>query len=116
MLEPAKRKLPRYRVHGDELWQERPLSVDNTLYWIERPIGMKDDILFIAYDLNSDLWLEGHLGLERFFFPEYSILGEYTRPSFFHLENGRFCLFHCSNDDHARYVIVEVSRIPGERL
>jgi hypothetical protein len=115
LLEPAKRELPRYRVYGDELWLERPISVNNTLFWVERPIGMKGHILFIAYDLNSDLWLEGHLGLGRFFFPEYSDFGEFTRPSFFHLEKERFCLFQCSNDDHARCIIVEVSRIPGEK-
>jgi hypothetical protein len=32
MLEPAKRKLPRYRVVRDEVWLERAVSVDNTLY------------------------------------------------------------------------------------
>jgi hypothetical protein len=76
---------------------------------------MKEDIFIIAYDLNSDLWPDWYLrGLGRFLFQEYSIWGEHTRPSFFHLAKQRFCLFQCSNDDYARCVIVEVSRIPGE--
>jgi len=116
ILEPAKRKLPRYHVVRDEVWLEIAVGVENTLYWIVRPIGMDEDIFFIAYDVNSDMWLDGYLkGLGRFFFQEYSIWGEHTRPSFFHLEKQRFCLFQCSNDDYARCVIVEISRIPGEK-
>jgi hypothetical protein len=84
ILEPTKRKLPRYHVVRDEVWLEIAVGVENTLYWIVRPIGMDEDIFFIAYDVNSDMWLDGYLkGLGRFFFQEYSIWGEHTRPSFF---------------------------------
>jgi hypothetical protein len=36
--------------------------------WLERPIGMKDGILFIVFDLNSDLWLEGRLKVIGIFY------------------------------------------------
>jgi hypothetical protein len=113
MLAPAKRKLHRL---CDTRWRERAVSVGNTLYWIERPEDevLKDDLLFIAYDLDLDLWLEGTLKEHGvFFFQDYGILGAEARhPGFLHLEKHKFCLLQCADDDYLRCVIVEISPMP----
>jgi len=113
MLAPAKRKLHRL---CDTRWRERAISVGNTLYWIERHENevFKDDILFIAYDLNLNLWLEGTLKEHGvFFFQDYGILGAEARhPGFLHLEKHKFCLLQCADNDYLRCVIVEISPMP----
>jgi hypothetical protein len=113
MLAPAKRKLHRL---CDTRWRERAISVGNTLYWIERHEDevFKDDILFIAYDLNLNLWLEGTLKEHGvFFFQDYGILGAEARhPGFLHLEKHKFCLLQCADNDYLRCVIVEISPMP----
>ncbi|XP_062153411.1 uncharacterized protein LOC133861636 [Alnus glutinosa] len=113
MLAPAKRKLHRL---CDTRWRERAISVGNTLFWIERHEDevFKDDILFIAYDLDLDLWLEGTLKEHGvFFFQDYGILGTEARhPGFLHLEKHKFCLLQCAYNDYLRCVIVEISPMP----
>jgi len=113
MLAPAKRKLHRL---CDTRWKVRAVSVGNTLYWIERPEDevLKDNLLFIAYDLDLDLWLEGTLKEHGvFFFQDYGILGaEGRHPGFLHLEKHKFCLLQCAVDDYLRCVIVEISPMP----
>jgi hypothetical protein len=80
---------------------------------------LKDDILFIAYDLDLDLWLEGRLkGFGRFFFQDYGTLGLRwlgRPPAFLHLEKQRFCLLQYADDDYVRCVVVDVSHMPQEK-
>ncbi|KAE8099026.1 hypothetical protein FH972_017042 [Carpinus fangiana] len=91
-------------------------SAGNTLYWIKRKEALKDDLLFIAYDLNLDMWLKGCLkGHILFFFRDYGYLdGEGSRPVFFHLEKQRFCLLQFAHKaDYIRCVVVDVSPMRG---
>jgi len=105
MLAPVKCKLHRL---CDVRWQARAVSVSNTLYWIERPDNeeFKDDILFIAYDLDLDLdlWLEGSL--------KGHIGAEGRHPGFLRLEKHKFCLLECADDDYLCCAMVEISRMP----
>lgn len=113
VLAPAKRKV---RPMCNEGWLGRAVSAGNTLYSIKRPYNtaLKNDVLFIAYDLNLDMWLEGCLkGHGIFFFQDYGILGKEARPPvFLHLEKQRFCLLQCDHDDYLRCVVVDVSHMP----
>ncbi|KAE8099028.1 hypothetical protein FH972_017044 [Carpinus fangiana] len=90
------------------------VSAGNTLYWIKRK--KKDDLLFIAYDLDLDMWLEGCLkGHGRFFFRDYGYLyGEGRRPGFLHLEKQRFCLLQFADEAECiRCLVVDVSPMRG---
>jgi hypothetical protein len=90
---PAKRKLHHM---CKEDWVGRAVSVGNTLYWIERDTVLNDDILFIAYDLGLNMWLEGRLkGHGIFFFQDYGILGCEARcPSFLHWRSSGFASYN----------------------
>lgn len=114
LLVPAKRQLHHM---CKEDWVGRAASVGNTLYWIERENVLKDDILFIAYDLGLNMWVEGCLkGHGIFFFQDYGILGGEARcPAFLHLEKQRFCLLQCADDDYLRCVVVDVSHTLQEK-
>jgi hypothetical protein len=73
-LAPARRKL---HLMCRREWLQRPLSVGNTLYWIEN----KHDVnILIAYDLKLDVLLEGHVeGLESPCLP-YCVLAKCGSP------------------------------------
>ncbi|XP_059463031.1 uncharacterized protein LOC132191915 isoform X2 [Corylus avellana] len=111
-LAPAKRFL--HKLICDS-WPGSSVSAGNTLYWIKREEALSDDMLFIAYDLDLNMWLEGCLkGHGRFFYQDYGILDEGGRPPrFFHLEKQRFCLLQFSDEtDYIRCVVVHVSPMP----
>ena len=82
MLAPGRRNLHPLCLNGGggDHWLEGAVGVNNTLYWIRRADNArleKDHLLFLAYDLNLDMWLEGHLkGSASFFFRNKSICGE----------------------------------------
>lgn len=115
----GRRKLHPLCGYRDDVWLERPRIVNNTLYWIDRSddLQLQDDILFIAYDLDLDMWLEGDLkGFGIFFFQDYQRWGcdgcNGRSPVFRHLEKQRFLLLQCADDDYLRCVVVEVSHMP----
>ncbi|KAE8021288.1 hypothetical protein FH972_007193 [Carpinus fangiana] len=114
-LKPSKRELD--PMFFEE--QEYPhVCVNNTLYWIKPGMAVKDDLLFIAYDLDLDMWLEGCLnGFGRFFFQDYSMWGSESsyRPEFIHLEKQRFSLLQRSEDyGYLRYLLIEISLMPND--
>jgi hypothetical protein len=117
MLMPAERNLHRLcQRYGRDAWLKEAVGVNDTLYWIRRPedFRLRDDILFVAYDLNLDMWLEGHLkGPASFFMEDYSAL-----PIFLHLGQQRFCLLQnaADNNDYVRALTVDVSHMPSETL
>ena len=99
-------------VCDDDGWPEKCVSAGNTLYWIKHEKALRDDLLFIAYDLDLNMWLEGCLkGHRLFFFQDYGYLdGEGSHPGFFHLEKQRFCLLQFADKaDYIRCVVVHVS-------
>jgi hypothetical protein len=109
-LAPARRKLhPMCRRE----WLERPLSVGNTLYWVER----KHDVnILIAYDLKLDVWREGRIeGLESSL-PYCEGTEGPGLPSLVHLERERFCLLECTLGDYLHCMVVDVSRMNGGTL
>ncbi|KAE8124091.1 hypothetical protein FH972_019001 [Carpinus fangiana] len=96
----------------DGSWHGNCVSAGNTLYWIKREKALKDDLLFIAYDLDLNMWLKGCLkGHRLFFFRDYGYLdGEGSHPGFFHLEKQRFCLLQFADKaDYIHCVVVHVS-------
>jgi len=121
MLAPAKRKLHRFcdARCRDDVWLEGAVSVNNTLYWINRTnkwIDRTDEILLIAYDLDLDMWLEGRLkGITNLFFQDYELHNGIRIPAFLHLEKQRFCFFKRVVDDYLHCVIVDVSHMPEEK-
>ncbi|XP_059437136.1 putative F-box/kelch-repeat protein At2g29810 [Corylus avellana] len=105
-LAPARRKLHPMCRRG---WLERPLSVSNTLYWVEH----KHDVnILIAYDLKLDVWLEGRVeGLESSCLPDCEVTGGPGLPSLVHLERERFCVLECRLDDYLHCMAIDVSRM-----
>jgi hypothetical protein len=116
-LKPSKRELVFF--DEEDYLHVAHVCVNNTLYWIKPGMGVKDDLLFIAYDLDLDMWLQGCLnGFGRFFFQDYSLWDSDSgyRPAFIHLEKQRFCLLQRSEDyGYLRYLVIEISRMPNKR-
>ncbi|KAE8099066.1 hypothetical protein FH972_017076 [Carpinus fangiana] len=111
-LAPAKRWHHDHVCDNTDSGPGNCVSAGNTLYWIKREKALKDDLLFIAYDLDLNMWLEGCLrGHGIFFFQDYGILdGEGSHPGFFHLEKQRFCLLQFADEaDYISCVVVHVS-------
>ncbi|GLT57378.1 hypothetical protein SLA2020_303560 [Shorea laevis] len=130
MLAPSKRKLHRFSVGRHEDWcQEGAVSANNTLYWIHHADKFRDrldEILLIAYDLDLDVWLEGHIkGIKNLFSLDYQPGcdcdgdgdGGAMLPVFLHLEKQRFCLLQrqVGENDYLHCVVVDVFHMTEEK-
>ncbi|KAE8099013.1 hypothetical protein FH972_017030 [Carpinus fangiana] len=112
-LVPAERWLHHDLCDDTDSWPGNCVSAGNTLYWIKRE---QDDLLFIAYDLDLNMWLKGCLkGHGMFFFRHDRYMdGGGCPPGFFHLEKQRFCLLQFAGHvDCIRCVVVDVSPMRG---
>ncbi|GLT73049.1 hypothetical protein SLA2020_449350 [Shorea laevis] len=112
MLELAEHKLHRdYPIES----LQRAVIVHNTLYWVTH---IANEISLLAYDLDSDMWLEGSLkGLGILLFEDDESCG--TFPRLFHLEKQKICLlqtlsngFFAPNGD-VHCVAVDIFHMPG---